>query len=78
MCVLRMWCPVCLLQLVRCCSDIPLFAMILGSVSHIRVAVRFLCAVRVAVGEWKGMLQCVSQRCFSVIVLPGVFAVGVW
>jgi len=55
----RMCCPGCLLQWVRCCSGDPFFAMFVGSVSHIRVAVKFVYAVRVAVGVWKGVLRCI-------------------
>jgi len=80
-----MWCPGCLLQWVRDCSDIPLFAMFVGSVSHISVAVRFVCAVRVAVGVWKGVLWCILQRCCSAMVLlcavrvaVGVLTQWVW
>ena len=71
-----MWCPGCLLQWVRCCSDSPLFVMFVGSMSHIRVAVKFVCVVRVAVGMWKGVLRCISQRCCSAMVLPSVCCSG--
>jgi len=61
---------------VRCCNEIPLFAIFVGSVPHIRVAVRYFFAVRVALGVWKNVLRCISQRCCSAIVLPGVCCSG--
>jgi len=53
---------------VRSCSEIPLFAIFVGSVPHIRVAVRFSFTVRVAVGVWMGVLQCFLQRCCRLAV----------
>jgi len=50
--------------------------MFVGSVSHIRVAVKFVYAVRVAVGVWKGVLRCILQRCCSAMVLPSVCCSG--
>ena len=48
------------LQWVWCCSEIPLFAISVGSVSCRSFAVRF-CPVHVAVGVLQGVLRCVLQ-----------------